>query len=126
MCTSNIEQTKETYDVADFVAAETELQELKEKYNISSEEKKPLWKKIGDKYAAYKDSIKPVTISKKKYCLTTLFFGWLGVHQFMTGKKVAGVLYLLVSWTGISFAMSVLDIFYAVFLKADENHCISI
>ena len=126
MSTSNIEQTKEQYDVADFVAAEVELQELREKYNITGDEKKSLWKKIGDKYVEYKDSIKPVTVNKKKYCLPTLFLGWLGVHQFMTGKKVAGVLYLIVSWTGISFAMSVLDIFYAVFLKVDENNCITI
>lgn len=126
MSTSNIEQAKENYDVADFVAAEAELQELREKHNISGEEKNPLWKKIGDKYVEYKESIKPVTINKTKYCLITLFLGWLGVHQFMTGKKVAGVLYLLVSWTGISFAMSVLDIFYAVFLKVDDNKCITI
>lgn len=126
MSTSNIEQTKETYDVADFVAAEAELQELREKYNIPVEEKKTLWKKIGDKYVAYKESIKPVTINKTKYCLITLFLGWLGVHQFIIGKRIAGILYLLISWTGISFAMSVLDLFYAMFLKVDENKCITI
>ncbi|MBQ8518719.1 MAG: TM2 domain-containing protein [Agathobacter sp.] len=126
MSTLSTEQVETTCTFEDFVAAEAELQELKEKHNIVDKEKSSLWKKLGDKYVAYKESVKPVAISKKKYCLTALFLGWLGVHQFMTGKKVAGALYLLTSWTGISFAMSVLDIFHAAFLKVDENNCINI
>lgn len=126
MSTTNIEQSKETYDVNDFIAAEMELQDLKEKYDIKDEKKEPLWKRIVDRYVSYKESRKPVTINKKKYCLTTVFLGWLGIHQFMVGKKVSGVLYMLFCWTGLSVALSALDLFYAAFLKADENQCITL
>lgn len=125
MSQSEITQ-QETYGLNDFVAAEAELQELKEKYHIEDNKKQPLWQRIGDKYVAWKDSKQPVTVHKKKYCLTALFFGWLGVHQFMIGRKGTGVLYLIISWTGISFALSVLDIFQAAFLKGDDNNLITL
>lgn len=114
------------YKLMDFVEAEAELQELKERYHIQEEEKQPLWKRLGDRYVDSKDKKKPVQVEKKKYCLTALFLGWLGVHQFMIGRKKAGVLYLLTSWMGISFALSVLDIFQAAFLKVDENNLITL
>lgn len=119
-------QQKQIYSLDDFVAAEAELQELKEKYHIESDEKQPLWKRVGDKYVAWKDNKQPVTVQKKKYCLTALFLGWLGVHQFMIGRKGTGVLYLVTCWTGISFALSVLDIFQAAFLKVDDNNLITL
>lgn len=126
MSQSESKQLKETYSLNDFIDAEAELQELREKYHIEDNKKQSWWKRLGDTYVARKDNTKLVTVQKKKYCLIALFLGWLGVHQFMIGRKVTGILYLLTCWTGISFALSVLDIFQSAFLKVDENNCISI
>ena len=117
---------QESYSIHDFVAAEAELQELKEKYHIEDNKKQSLWKRLGDKYVVFKESRKPVTVYKKKYCLTALLLGWLGVHQFMIGRKGTGILYLVICWTGISFALSVLDIFQAAFIKSDDNNLITL
>ena len=119
-------QQTETYSLNDFIDAEAELQELKEKYHIEDNKKESFWRKLGDTYVARKEDRKSVIVPKAKYCLIALFLGWLGVHQFMIGRKITGILYLATCWTGISFALSVLDIFHAVFLKVDENNCISI
>lgn len=126
MSQSESTQKKDTYNVYDFIDAEAELQELKQKYHVEDNKKQSLWKRLGDQYVALKDNKKPVTIQKKKYCLTALFLGWLGVHQFMIGRKITGILYLITCWTGISFALSVLDIFQAAFLKGDENNLITL
>ena len=116
-------QEKE-FDVSQLIDAENELRQLKKEYGI--EEKEPFWKKAGNYLFGISEKRKAVTIGKKKYCLTALFGGFLGIHQFMVGKKVQGVLYLLLSVTGLSFAMSLLDILYAAFLKTDENNMICI
>lgn len=126
MNTSVNEKIEETYDVADFVAAEAELQMLKEEHHIEEDISPSLWQKLGDKYVAYTEKKKPVKIQKKKYCVVALLFGWLGMHKFLIGRKGAGILYLLISWTGMSFVLSVLDVFQAVFLKVDENNLITL
>lgn len=115
---------EDTFRVSELIAAEEELQQLKEKYGET--EKEPLWKRLITSYAEKKANRVPKEIAKKKYCLTAFFGGWLGIHCFMTGKKGQGILYLLLSFTGISFLMSILDIWYALFLQTDENGKIKI
>lgn len=118
-----MEQDK-SFNVAGLVTAEEELQQLKKEYGM--EEKESLWKRIISAFVDKKASRAPVTISKKKYCLATLFGGWAGVHNFMVGKKGMGVIYLALSFTGFSIVMSILDLWYALFLKTDDAKCITI
>lgn len=112
------------FDINELIAAEEELRDLKQQYGI--EEKVPLRRSIIDRFFANKESRTPVAISKKKYCLTALFGGWLGIHCFMVGKKGQGILYLVTCFTGISFAMSIMDILYAAFLETDDSRLIRI
>ena len=81
----------------------------------------PIWHKIGDWVVERMEQRKPVRISKKKYCLSALFFGWMGVHQFLLGKKYTGAFYLLTCVTGLSVILTAMDLFHAVFLVADED-----
>lgn len=47
--------------------------------------------------------------------LLCLFFGGFGVHHFYLGNNGRGVLYILFSWTGIPFVLSIIDIFIILF-----------
>lgn len=109
----------EKVDINEFIAAEEELSNLKKKLGIK--QKTHIWKKILNLIVDHKEKRLPVRISKKKYCFLALFGGIFGIHQFAVKKYITGVIYLLVSFTGLSFAMSILDIWYAAFLKSDED-----
>ena len=114
----------DSFKIQDLIAAEDELQHLKEQYG--EKEKEPFWKRLISRIVEKKASRVPVKISKKKYCLTALLGGWFGLHCFLVKKKTAGFCYLVFFFTGIPFMMSILDIWYALFLKADEEKCIMI
>lgn len=114
----------DSFKISDLVAAEEELRQLKEKYG--EVEKEPFWKRMITTYAEKKAAREPVKIRKSKYCLAALFGGWLGLHCFMVNKKVLGFVYLVLFFSGISFLMSILDIWYAIFLETDEQKCIMI
>ena len=52
----------------------------------------------------------------KGLAMTLCFFlGWLGVHQFYLRQYLSGSLYLIFSWTGFPFLLSILD-FIIMFL----------
>lgn len=121
---SNENNMNQEIDIKEFISAEEELISLKKQYGINEEP--PFWKKAMDYFIKRSDKRNMVKIDKKKYCITALLGGWLGIHQFMVGKKGLGIIYLLTSFTGFSFAMSVLDIWYALFLKTDETNLIEI
>ncbi len=111
------------FQVTELLAAEEELHALKQEYGIEDTSKA---KKGIDALIDRFGNRNPVPISKKKYCLSALFGGWFGLHCFLVGKKLRGFLYLLLSVTGISLAMSLLDILYAAFLETDEDKLIFI
>ena len=111
-------------DISEFIAAEEELQQLKEQYGI--EERPPLWKRAIDALFRHIGEREPVKIEKKKYCLTAMLGGWLGIHQFLVGRKKLGLAYLLLFWSGFSVIMTVFDLWYALFLKSDEDSLILI
>lgn len=96
---------------------EQALIEAKEAAGLA-QKRNPLFRFIDKKVAEWK----PKTFSKKRYVTLLLTCGWIcGAHCFYAGKKIKGVLYLLLSWTGISFAMSLIDWMQVVPMKADEN-----
>ena len=123
---SHMEKTAKDHNpgIKDFIAAEEELQALKEQYGI--EENTPFWKRAVDALFAHIKQREPVKIKKKKYCLAAFLGGWMGMHQFLVGKKKTGMAYLLLCWSGFPFIMTVFDLWYALFLKTDEEGCILI
>ena len=77
--------------------------------------------RLGDYIVNTIDGREPVAIDKTKYCLTVLFLGWLGVHQFMAGKRYMGIFYLATCWCGLSLALSVTDLVVGLCKQKDEN-----
>ena len=59
--------------------------------------------------------------SKGIYIALCLFLGGIGIHKFYAGKWLAGILYALFCWTGISLVCSVIDLIIAVFKQTDEH-----
>lgn len=113
-------------DLADpkkMIALEQELAELKEQYGIKDRPK--WWVKVGDWLVQRKGG--PKTVERKKYIKLALCCGWLcGAHRFYAGQKILGVLYLLFCWTGISFAMTLVDLMIVLPMQPDEHGMIQI
>ena len=113
-------------DLADpkkMIALEQELAELKEQYGIKEQPK--WWMRVGDWLAERQRG--PKAVERKKYIRLALSCGWLcGAHRFYAGQKMLGVLYLLFCWTGIAFAMTLIDLMIVLPMQPDENGMIQI
>lgn len=44
--------------------------------------------------------------------MLALFLGTFGVHRFYLGENLAGVLYILFSWTGIPTLLGIIECFF--------------
>lgn len=60
-------------------------------------------------------------VKKGTYIALCLFLGGIGVHKFYAGKWLAGILYALFCWTGLSVVCAVIDLIIAVFKSTDEQ-----
>ena len=61
-----------------------------------------------------------MTVSKGTYIALCLFLGGAGLHKFYAGKWVQGLLYLALSWTGISVVLALFDLLVAIFKRTNE------
>lgn len=61
------------------------------------------------------------SINKVIYLLLTFFLGGFGIHKFYAGKNLAGVLYLVLCWTGISEFLAIFDFIFGLFKRSDRN-----
>ena len=61
-----------------------------------------------------------MTVSKGTYIALCLFLGGAGLHKFYSGKWIQGLLYLGLSWTGISVVLALFDLVIAMFKRSDE------
>lgn len=59
-------------------------------------------------------------VNKGMYIMLCLFLGGAGVHKFYAGKWVQGLLYLALSWTGISVVLALFDLLGAMFKRTNE------
>ena len=109
----------EKIDARKFIELEEELLSLKQQYHIEDEPK--WWQKAGDVIAEKLDR-EPVLVNRKKYIKMATFCGWFcGAHRFYTKQPVMGVLYLVFCWSGVPFAMTLIDLMIALPKKADED-----
>ena len=108
---------KDKVDLNEYLEKQAELNALREQYGIEKEPSKA--ERIGDWIVDH--ARKPRRISRKKYVTLALTCGWFcGAHCFYSGHKVQGVLYLLFCWTGVSLAMTIVDLLL-VFLKYEPD-----
>ena len=110
---------REPADPREMIALEEELFALKQKYGI--QEKTKWWIRAGD-FLANRLAREPKLVSRKTYIRLAASCGWFcGAHRFYCGQKKLGLLYLLFFWTGIPFAMTLVDLMIALPMKPDEN-----
>lgn len=110
--------------VNELIALEEELYELKRQQGVK--ERPRLWMRLGDFLVAHEEKTRR-TVSRKRYIQLALSCGWLcGSHRLYSGKYISGLLYLLLCWTGIPMAMTMIDLMIVLPIKADENGIIKI
>ena len=54
-----------------------------------------------------------------------VLLGWMGGHRYYEHRWVLGAIYTAFCWTGIPFAMCVIDAMIVIPKKADENGMIT-
>jgi TM2 domain-containing membrane protein YozV len=60
-------------------------------------------------------------VNKVNYCLLALFFGWLGIHKFYSGKILWGILYMIFCWTYVPLIISLIELIIALCKKEDYD-----
>lgn len=105
--------------VSDIMLAERELNELKEQYGLQEEEHGI--KRAISNFFDRKDAQSQIPLKKKTYIWLAVLLGWMGAHRFYSKQYMTAVLYLLLCWSGFSFAMTVVDLMIALPKKPDEN-----
>ena len=59
-------------------------------------------------------------VNKGVYIGLCLLLGGAGLHKFYAGKWIQGLLYLALSWTGVSVVLALLDLLGAMFKRTNE------
>ena len=120
---TKIQNRKDYVDPKEMIRLEEELAALKKERGI---EDRRWWIKIGDKLAE-RSSQRHVEVNRKTYIRLALGLGWLcGAHRFYSQQRILGILYTLFCWTGIPFAMTLIDLMIALPMKADERGMIEV
>ena len=61
-----------------------------------------------------------MNVSKGVYIGLCLLLGGAGLHKFYAGKWIQGLLYLALSWTGVSVVLALLDLLVAMFKRTND------
>ena len=75
------------------------------------------------------DSMNPqggYKISKVTFLLVTFFLGGIGVHKFITGRMLQGILYLVLCWTGLPAILAIVEFIIACCRNSDANGMIEL
>lgn len=121
----NLEKNKEHKDYVDakgFIALEDELRQLKLSKGL--DDKRPKMYKLIDKIFEFQ---KKHSVNRKKYIRLALICGWFtGSHHFYAKHYLSALFYLLLFWSGIPLAMTLVDLMTALPMKADADGNIEI
>ncbi|MDO4327965.1 MAG: NINE protein [Lachnospiraceae bacterium] len=117
-------ESEESVDIRQMIVLEEELKDLKQQYGL--EDKNKWWIRLGDRIARGTDR-KGKRVKRKTYIRLALTSGWLcGSHRFYSGQKLLGSLYALFCWTGIPFAMTLIDLMIVLPMQSDEYGMIEV
>lgn len=103
---------------AQAIALEEELREVKKEYGI--EEKEGKLSKAISNFFEQRELNRPV-VNRKKYLLLAVFTGWMGGHRFYAKQWKQAFLYLVLCWSGIPIAMTIIDLMIALPKEIDEK-----
>lgn len=119
-----MKKNQEYVDPKQMLALEEELIQLKQEYGIR--EKQSWWMNMGDWLAKRGDGAGRC-VSRSTYVKLAAACGWFcGAHRFYAGQKLLGTLYLLFCWTGIPFAMTLVDLMIALPMQPDQRGMIEL
>ncbi|MBE6528318.1 MAG: NINE protein [Thermoplasmata archaeon] len=66
-------------------------------------------------------------MNKVLYLVIVFFLGWLGIHKFINGRIVPGIVHIVISLIGLGFIVSLVEfIFDIIKLESDSNKEITI
>lgn len=60
-------------------------------------------------------------VNKLTYCLLACFLGAFGAHKFYAGKTMWGVIYILLSFVGISSIIAFVELIIGICKESDHN-----
>ena len=103
----------------DYLALQKELDETRQKYGVEVKEGKV--SRAISNFFDKREARELHSVSRKKYLIIALLTGWMGGHRFYARQYPSAVLYLLLSWTGFPFAMTLIDLMIAIPKEPDEN-----
>lgn len=107
----------------EYLAAQAELDYLREKYGIED----PNPKKEGrishaiSSFFERRENRQKVPVNYKKFLWLLVLTGWCGGHRFYAKHYKVAIFYLLTCWTGFSIAMSIIDLLQYIPYPVDEN-----
>ena len=109
----------------------TEMAALEEElYQLNREQKMPekegIFSRTVSMYFDKKEARQEVMVKRRRYLFLALLTGWLGGHCFYTRQYAKGILYLLFFWTGMSIAMSIIDLLVVIPKPVDAEGMIMI
>lgn len=119
MAEQKMTKEEEKKILTELAYAQDELNQLKKEHGLAEEEKG--LKKLITKLFELREKRQPVCVSKKTYLLLAVFLGSFGAHRFYTKQYVTAVLYLLLCWTGVALAMTLIDLMIVIPIPKDEN-----
>ena len=112
-------KNKDAVIISEIIAAQRELDQLKEEYGLQEEEKGI--KKAISNFFDKREALGNVPINKKKYIWLAVLLGWAGGHRFYTKQYTTAILYLLTCWTGYSLAMTIIDLMIVIPKQPDKE-----
>lgn len=111
----------ERVSIDEYMAAKSELDELKKEHGIEDQPKEGKISRTISKFFERQADKEPVAVSKKTYIILAIFTGWMGGHRFYCKHYKVGLLYLLLCWMGIGLYHTIIDLFIVIPMQPDEN-----
>lgn len=113
------EQRLTPEELEEFMALQTELQQLEKEQGIGRPEGKI--SRAISRFFDYRETRQKRLLNKKKYIWLAVLTGWMGGHRFYAHHWPTAILYLALFWCGFPIAMTLVDLMIVIPMQPDEN-----
>ncbi len=115
-------EKKDEVSMKEYLDARMELEELRKQNNIPTPvEEEGRISRLISRYFDWKENRPKARCVRKTYLILALLLGWAGGHRFYSKRWITGILYLCLCWTGISIAMTIIDLLIVIPIPVDEE-----